>query len=209
MPPPQLSALSRPKWVHITMGAILIAMAVALKAYLLLSGMERGPVPQAAELLARLRDLKLNDRERRHAAVIACLIDGAFNRASERLEDIRVALAEHIGARHSEIGRARLDVDRHVPRLHDQEFDPRIAGGDQQAAARVRLGLGSREAESLDRRLVESPLGQRDPEAAHTGTSAIASRSRETPTAGIGRPNSAMSSSYRPPAPAARPAPET
>jgi signal transduction histidine kinase len=30
MPPPQLSALSRPKWVHITMGTILIAMAVAL-----------------------------------------------------------------------------------------------------------------------------------------------------------------------------------
>ena len=30
MPPPQLSALSRPKWVHITIGAILIAMAVAL-----------------------------------------------------------------------------------------------------------------------------------------------------------------------------------
>jgi hypothetical protein len=31
------------------------AMAIALKAYLLLSGMERGPVPQAAELLAKLR----------------------------------------------------------------------------------------------------------------------------------------------------------
>jgi tetratricopeptide (TPR) repeat protein len=64
------------------------AMAIALKAYLLLSGMERGPVPQAAELLAKLRTLKLNDRERRHAAAIACLIDGAFNRASERLDDI-------------------------------------------------------------------------------------------------------------------------
>ncbi len=66
------------------------AMAIALKAYLLLSGMERGPVPQAADLLARLRGLKLNDRERRHAAAIACLIDGAFNRASERLEDILI-----------------------------------------------------------------------------------------------------------------------
>ena len=31
------------------------AMAIALKAYLLLSGMERGPVPQAADLLAKLR----------------------------------------------------------------------------------------------------------------------------------------------------------
>ena len=30
MPAPQLSALSRPKWGHITIGAILIAMAVAL-----------------------------------------------------------------------------------------------------------------------------------------------------------------------------------
>ena len=67
------------------------AMAIALKAYLLLSGMERGPVPQAAELLARLRKVKLNERERRHAAAVACLVDGAFHRASERLEDILIA----------------------------------------------------------------------------------------------------------------------
>ncbi len=66
------------------------AMATALKAYLLLSGMERAPVSMAADLLAKLRSLKLNDRERRHAAVIACLIDGAFNRASERLDDILI-----------------------------------------------------------------------------------------------------------------------
>ena len=66
------------------------AMAIALKAYLLLSGMERGPVPQAAELLAKLHKLKLNDRERRHAAAVACLVDGAFNRASERLDDILI-----------------------------------------------------------------------------------------------------------------------
>jgi tetratricopeptide (TPR) repeat protein len=66
------------------------AMAIALKAYLLLSGMERGPVAQASELLARLHNLKLNDRERRHAAAIACLVDGAFNRASERLDDILI-----------------------------------------------------------------------------------------------------------------------
>ncbi|HEY1382426.1 MAG TPA: tetratricopeptide repeat protein [Dongiaceae bacterium] len=66
------------------------AMAIALKAYLLLSGMERAPVGQAVELLARMRSLKLNDRERRHAAAIACLIDGAFNRASERLDDILI-----------------------------------------------------------------------------------------------------------------------
>ena len=64
------------------------AMAIALKAYLLLSGMEKSPVPQAAELLAKLHKLKLNDRERRHAAAIACMVDGAFNRASERLDDI-------------------------------------------------------------------------------------------------------------------------
>ncbi len=66
------------------------AMALALKAYLLLSGMERGPVSAAAELLANLRRVKLNDRERRHAAAVACLVDGAFHRASERLEDILV-----------------------------------------------------------------------------------------------------------------------
>lgn len=66
------------------------AMALALKAYLLLSGMERGPVAGAAELLARMRQVTLNDRERRHAAAIACLADGAFHRASERLEDILI-----------------------------------------------------------------------------------------------------------------------
>lgn len=66
------------------------AMAMVLKVYLLLSGMERGPVPQAAELLAKLQNLKLNERERRHAAAVACLIDGAFNRASERLDDILI-----------------------------------------------------------------------------------------------------------------------
>lgn len=66
------------------------AMALALKGYLLLSGMERGPVPQAAELLARMRQVKLNDRERRHAAALACMVDGAFHRASERLEDILI-----------------------------------------------------------------------------------------------------------------------
>ncbi len=66
------------------------AMAIALKAYLLLSGMERPSVAPAAELLAKLRSLKLNDRERRHAAAIACLVDGAFSRASERLDDILI-----------------------------------------------------------------------------------------------------------------------
>lgn len=65
-------------------------MALTMKAYLLLSGMERGPVPAAAELLGKMRALKLNDRERRHAAAIASLADGAFHRASERLEDILV-----------------------------------------------------------------------------------------------------------------------
>jgi tetratricopeptide (TPR) repeat protein len=66
------------------------AMAVAMKAQLFLIGMERGPVPAAAELLGRLGELKLNERERRHAALIASLVDGAFHRASERAEDILV-----------------------------------------------------------------------------------------------------------------------
>lgn len=66
------------------------AMAIATKAYLFLIGMERGPVPAAAELLGTLRGLKLNDRERRHAAALASLVDGAFQRASQRLEDIVV-----------------------------------------------------------------------------------------------------------------------
>ncbi|MGH6894473.1 MAG: hypothetical protein ACREEP_19665, partial [Dongiaceae bacterium] len=36
------------------------AMAIALKAYLLLSSMERASVAQAADLLAKLRGLRLN-----------------------------------------------------------------------------------------------------------------------------------------------------
>lgn len=66
------------------------AMATAMKAYLFLIGMERGPVPAAAELLGKLRGMKLNERERRHAAAIASLADGAFHRASERADDILI-----------------------------------------------------------------------------------------------------------------------
>jgi tetratricopeptide (TPR) repeat protein len=67
-----------------------MAMGHALKAYLLLSGMERTTLPVAAECLARLRDLPLNERERRHAAAIASLVEGAFHRASAQLEDVLV-----------------------------------------------------------------------------------------------------------------------
>jgi hypothetical protein len=66
------------------------AMAYALKGYLLTSGMERPPLPMAAECAAKLRDLKLNDRERRHAIAVTSLVDGAFHRASEQIENILV-----------------------------------------------------------------------------------------------------------------------
>jgi tetratricopeptide (TPR) repeat protein len=66
------------------------AMAIALKAYLLLIAMERPMVAPGAELLAQLRGLKLNERERRHVAALACLADGALQRASERLDDILI-----------------------------------------------------------------------------------------------------------------------
>ena len=56
-------------------------------------------------------------------------------------------------------------------------------------------GAGSGAPEPVDRRLVEPPLGERHPEPAHRGTSAMVSRSSETPTAGIGRPNLPISSS--------------
>jgi tetratricopeptide (TPR) repeat protein len=110
------------------------AMAVALKAYLLLSGMERMPTTQAADLLAKLRSLKLNDRERRHAAAIACLIDGAFNRASERLEDILIDDPHDIVALQmghlldffrgdsrnlrDRVARVLLEWDSHMPGYH-------------------------------------------------------------------------------------------
>jgi tetratricopeptide (TPR) repeat protein len=68
-----------------------LAMGYALKAYLLLGGMERTPMPQAAECAARLRDLTLNERERRHAAAVASLVEGAYHRACEQLEDALVA----------------------------------------------------------------------------------------------------------------------
>jgi hypothetical protein len=67
-----------------------MAMGHALKAYLVLSGMERTTLPMAAECLARLRDLPLNERERRHATAIASLVEGAFHRGTEQLEDILV-----------------------------------------------------------------------------------------------------------------------
>lgn len=67
-----------------------LAMGYALKAYLFLGGMERGPVPLAAECVAKLRELPLNERERRHATAVASLVDGAYHRASEEIEDILV-----------------------------------------------------------------------------------------------------------------------
>lgn len=67
-----------------------MAMGYALKAYLILSGMERTYVPVAVEAATKLRALKLNERERRHAIAVDSLIEGAFLRASEQLEDILV-----------------------------------------------------------------------------------------------------------------------
>ena len=70
-----------------------------------------------------------------------------------------------------------------------------VARGDEQPAAGVVGGLDAGGAEPLDRRLVQPALGERHPEPAHSGTSAMVSRSSDTPTAGIGRPNRPISSS--------------
>ena len=113
----------------------------------------------------------------------------------ERLQHVGAGLAEHVGAGDAQVGRAGLDVDRHVARLHHQELDAGVARRDEQPPARVGRGRGARPAEALDRRLVQPALGERHAEPAHRGTSAMVSRSSETPTAGIGRPNRAISSS--------------
>ena len=49
--------------------------------------------------------------------------------------------------------------------------------------------------EALDRRLVQPALRERHPQPGQTATSAMVSRSSETPTAAIGRPKRAISSS--------------
>ena len=113
----------------------------------------------------------------------------------ERLEHVGAGLAQHVGAGDAEVGGARLDVDGDVAGLHDQELDRGIARRDEQPPPRVGGRRGPRAAEALDRRLVQPALGQGHPEPAHRGTSAMVSRSSETPTAGIGRPNRPMSSS--------------
>ena len=56
-------------------------------------------------------------------------------------------------------------------------------------------GAAPARAEALDRRLVQPALGERHAEPGHRGTSAMVSRSSDTPTAGMGRPNRAISSS--------------
>ena len=86
-------------------------------------------------------------------------------------------------------------VYRHVAGLHDQELDGGVAGGNEEAAAGVVRRIHAGGAEPLDRRLIQPPLGERHPEPAHRGTSAMASRSSDTPTAAIGRPNRPISSS--------------
>ena len=113
----------------------------------------------------------------------------------EGLENVGAGFAQDVGAGDAEIRGAGLDVDGNVSGLDHQKLDPGIAGRDEEPAARVRRRLGSGPLESLDRGLVESAFRQRDPEAAHAGTSAIVSRSRETPTAAIGRPNRPINSS--------------
>jgi hypothetical protein len=113
----------------------------------------------------------------------------------QRLEHVGTGLPQHVGAGDAEVRGTGLHVHRHVARLDHQELDRRVAGGDEQAAAGVvgrRYPCG---AEPLDRRLVEPAFGERHPKPAHSGTSAIASRSRDTPTAGMGRPNRPIRSS--------------
>ncbi|HWN65987.1 MAG TPA: tetratricopeptide repeat protein [Haliangium sp.] len=67
-----------------------MAMGYVLKAHLVLSGMERASIPVAIEAANKLRELPLNDRERRHATAVNSLIEGAFLRTTEQLEDIAV-----------------------------------------------------------------------------------------------------------------------
>ena len=99
----------------------------------------------------------------------------------QRLQYVGAALAQHVGAGDAEVGRARLDVDRNVGRLHHQELDAGVGGGDEQPPAGISRRCRAGEPEALDRRLVETALGQRDPEPAHAGTSASVSRSSENP----------------------------
>ncbi|PJZ68866.1 hypothetical protein CH373_15760 [Leptospira perolatii] len=66
------------------------AMGYVLKAYLLLSGMERSAIPAATECASALGNLHLNEREQMHSAVVTSLLGGAFRHATELLEDILI-----------------------------------------------------------------------------------------------------------------------
>ena len=103
-------------------------------------------------------------------------------------------LAEHVGTGHAEVGSTGLDIHRHVSRLHHQEIDRLIARGYQKLATRVGRELHTRPPKPRHRRLEQPTLGQGYPQPSQTGASAIVSRSSDTPTAGIGRPNRAIRS---------------
>src|SRR6185503_14154941 len=111
----------------------------------------------------------------------------------ERLEHVGARLSEDVGAGDAEVGGAGLHVDGHIARLDHEELDAGIAGWDEQPAARIGRGGRTGPAEALDRWPVQPALGEGHAEPGHRGTSAMVSRSRDTPTAGIGRPNRAIS----------------
>lgn len=65
-------------------------MAHVLKAHLFLSGTELPGVQSAREAIAAAKQLKANERERLHIAAAEALIEGEYERAEARFEDILV-----------------------------------------------------------------------------------------------------------------------
>ncbi len=65
-------------------------MAHALKAYLFLAGTEPAGIPVARASRDQMKSLKADDRELRHGAAIQALLDGEYDVAVERLEDILI-----------------------------------------------------------------------------------------------------------------------
>ena len=111
----------------------------------------------------------------------------------ERLQHVGAGLAQHVGAGDAQVGRAGLDVDRHVARLHHQKLDRGVARRDQQAAPRV------------GRRAPRRPGRKRSTDGSYSRPLASATRSRLT-TRHLGDARRDRAT-RRPPASAGRTAP--
>ena len=88
-------------------------------------------------------------------------------REIERLVEVARALDEHVAAAHAEVGRAVLDVRRHVVGLQQKKAKVPTAASriSVRSSARSGVGVDPGAREERRERLEDPPLGKRDREA--------------------------------------------